>query len=176
MPYNQPVHRTGLETETSLAQSFFTRHQAKLRKLAALSWADRWLLVEVFVLLGLARLALRVVPFRRLARALGTLHVETPTEAPPEHLAQARRVGLAIARVHRYTPWTSNCFPQALAARVWLARRHLPTTLYLGVALNKTDPATSSTMEAHAWLRCGPLIVTGGRGSERFTVTACFGA
>ncbi|NCC31521.1 MAG: lasso peptide biosynthesis B2 protein, partial [Chloroflexia bacterium] len=134
--YNQPVHLIGLEL--ALAQGFFTRNQAKLRKLVALSWADRWLLVEVFVLLGLARLALRVVPFRRLARALGTLHVETPTEAPPEHLAQARRVGLAIARVHRLTPWTSNCFPQALAARSWLARRHIPTTLYLGVALNKT--------------------------------------
>ncbi|WP_165360733.1 lasso peptide biosynthesis B2 protein [Candidatus Chloroploca sp. Khr17] len=159
-----------------MAQGLFGRHQAKLRKLAALSWADRWLLVEIFGLLGLARLALRVVPFRRLARALGTLHVETPTEVPPEQLAQARRVGQAIARVHRYTPWTSNCFPQALAARAWLARRHIPTTLYLGVALNKTDPATSTTMEAHAWLRCGSLIVTGGRGSERFTVTACFGS
>ncbi len=142
-----------------------------LRKLAALSWADRWLLVQVFVLLGVARLALRVIPFRRLARRLGALQ----TDAPPEHLAQARRVSLAIARISPYTPWTSNCFPQALVAKYWLRRRGIPTTLYLGVALNKTADAPNSEMTAHAWLRCGPLLVTGGRGHERYTVTACFG-
>jgi hypothetical protein len=40
----------------------------RLRKVAALPWADRWLLGQVFVLLGIARLALRLIPFRRLAR------------------------------------------------------------------------------------------------------------
>jgi len=147
----------------------------RLRKLAVLSWADRWLLVEVFVLLGVARLGLRVIPFRRLAQHLGPLQVETPSDAPPDHLAQAKRVGLAIARISPYTPWTSNCFPQALVAKHWLRRRHIPTTLYLGVALAKTDNAPRPEMTAHAWLRCGPLLVTGGRGHERYTVTACFG-
>jgi len=149
---------------------------ARLRKVAALPWAERWLLLQVFVLLGLARLALRLIPFRRMARHLGPLQVETPPDAPPEHLAQARRVGLAIARVSPYTPWTSNCFPQALAAKYWLQRRRIPTTLYLGVALNKGEAEIRLEMEAHAWLRCGPLFVTGGRGHQRYTVTACFGA
>ena len=148
-----------------------------LHKLAALSWADRWLLVEVFVLLGVAWLALRVVPFRRLARRLGSLHSETSTDAPPAQLAQAQRVRLAIARVAPRTPWESNCFPQALAAKFWLQRHGIPSTLYLGVALNKTDDSApeQAPMEAHAWLRCGPLVVTGARGSERFTVVARFG-
>jgi hypothetical protein len=152
-------------------------HYPALRKLLALPWADRWLLAQVFVMLGLARLTLRVLPFRRLAQHLGPLHEETPAEAPPDHLAQARRVALAIARVSSYTPWESNCFPQALTAKFWLRRRAIPTTLYLGVALNKTeaDGSPHAAMEAHAWLRCGPLLVTGGRGHERFTVTAHFG-
>jgi len=148
---------------------------ARLRKLAAISWADRWLLAQVFVLLGVARLALRVIAFRRLARTLGPLQAETPPDAPPDHLAQARRVSLAIARISPYTPWTSNCFPQALAAKYWLGRRHIPATLYLGVALTKTDNAPRSEMTAHAWLRCGPMMVTGGPGHERYTVTARFG-
>ncbi|MBX2998016.1 MAG: lasso peptide biosynthesis B2 protein [Caldilineaceae bacterium] len=153
------------------------RFQNRLRKLIALSWADRWLLAQVFVMLGLARLTLRVVPFRRLAQHLGTLHNETSTESPPDHLAQARRIALSIARVSPHTPWESNCFPQALTAKFWLRRRGIPTTLYLGVALNKTgaDGSTRTDMEAHAWLRCGPFLVTGGRGHERFTVTAIFG-
>lgn len=148
----------------------------RLRKVAALTWAERWLLVQVFFLLGAARLALRVIPFRRMARYLGPLQTETLPDAPPEHLAQARRIALAVARVSPHTPWTSNCFPQALAAKYWLRRRRIPTTLYLGVALTKTDDAPRAEMTAHAWLRCGPLLVTGGRGHERYTVTACFGA
>lgn len=150
---------------------------AWMRKLAALSWADRWLLVEMTVLLGAAWLALRLIAFRRLARRLGPLQAETSLEAPPAHLAQAQRVRLAIARVAPRTPWESNCFPQALAAKVWLRRRGIPSTLYLGVALNKADAGApdQAPMEAHAWLRCGPLVVTGARGSERFTVVARFG-
>jgi hypothetical protein len=148
---------------------------ARWRKLAALPWADRWLLVQIFVLLGVARLALRIVPFRRLARHLGPLQTETPPDAPPDHLAQARRVGLAIARVSPHTPWMSNCFPQALAAKYWLGRRGIPATLYLGVALTKNDNAPRSEMTAHAWLRCGPMMVTGGRAHERYTATARFG-
>lgn len=147
----------------------------RLRKLFALSWADRWLLVQIFFLLAAARLTLRVIPFRDLARHLGPSQTETPAEVSPDALAQARRVGLAIARISPHTPWTSNCFPQALAAKFWLGRRGIPTTLYLGVALAKTDDAARSEMTAHAWLRCGPLMVTGGRGHERYTVTARFG-
>jgi len=149
----------------------------RLRKLAALSWADRWLLAQVFVLLGAAWLALRVVPFRRLARHLGPFQAETPAEAPPEHLAQARRIAQAIARVSPYTPWTSNCFPQALVAKFWLRRRGIPSTLYLGVLLTKaeTDPDVLAGMAAHAWLRCGPLLVTGGQDHTRYTVAARFG-
>jgi hypothetical protein len=147
----------------------------RLRKLAALSWEDRWLLAHLFFLLGIARLALRVIPFRRLARHLGPLQTETPPDAPPDHLAQARRVGLAIVRVSPHTPWTSNCFPQALVAKYWLGRRGIPATLYLGVALNKAAGASRSEMTAHAWLRCGPFLVTGGPGHDRYTVTARFG-
>lgn len=150
---------------------------ARWRKVAALPWADRWMLAHVFFLLGVARLALRLIPFRRLARHLGPLQVETPADAPPDHLAQAQQVGLALVRVSPHTPWTSNCFPQALVAKYWLRRRGIPSTLYLGVLLTKAEADSDAVtgMAAHAWLRCGPLLVTGGRGHERFTVTAFFG-
>ena len=149
----------------------------RLQKLAALSWVDRWLLAEVFVLLGTAWLALRLVPFRRLARRLGPLQSETAMEAPPAQLEQARRVRLAIARVAPRTPWESNCFPQALAAKFWLRRHGIPSTLYLGVALNKANANApdGARMEAHAWLRCGPMIVTGEAGHQLYTVVARFG-
>lgn len=59
--------------------------------------------------------------------------------------------------------------------KYWLRRCHIPTTLYLGVSLNKTETAAHTEMEAHAWLCCGAFIVTGGPGHARFTVVACFG-
>lgn len=157
-------------------RSLATRWRATgWRKVLALPWADRWLLVQVFVLLGSAWLILRLIPFRNLAPRLGSLHKETPPEISPDALAQARRVGLTIARISPYTPWKSTCFPQALAAKYWLSRRSIPTTLYLGVALNKAADASRSRMSAHAWLRCGPFFVTGGPGHERYTITARFG-
>lgn len=148
-----------------------------LRKVAALSWSDRWLLLQVFILLAVARLALRLLPFRRLARYLGPLQTETPPDASPDHLAQARRIALAVARVSPHTPWESNCFPQALAAKFWLRHHSIPSTLYLGVALNKAgaNAPDRAKMEAHAWLRCGSMIVTGEAGHHLYTVVARFG-
>ena len=88
-------------------------------------WADKWLLVQVFVLLGVTRLAINVLSFRRLARAFGPHQVETPADAPAEQLVAARRIAWAIHRVSPYTPWKSNCFPQALTAKLAGVRRDL---------------------------------------------------
>lgn len=155
------------------AVTHLKRISRRLRQAAALSWADRWLLVEVLLLLGLARLTLKIVPFRRIAQHLGELQVETSAEEAPDRLAQAQRIALAVSRISPHTPWISNCFPQALTAKFWLRQKRIPSTLYLGVALNKEDAETQ--MEAHAWLRCGGMYVTGGKGDERYAVVACFG-
>ena len=53
--------------------------------------------------------------------------------------------------------------------QLMLRRRGLPGTLHLGVAKE------GNRMEAHAWLRCGDQIVTGGHELERFGVVARFG-
>lgn len=147
----------------------------RLRKLAALSWADRLLHIQVVFLLGIAWLALRVVPFRHLARRLGARHVETSSDVSPEHLSEAKRISLAVARISHHTPWNSNCFPQALAAQYLLRRRKIPSTLYLGVSLGKADQEAPRKMTAHAWLRCGSFMVTGGAEHAQYTVTLCFG-
>lgn len=92
-------------------------------------------------------------------------------EGMDEELAAARRIAWAIHRVSPYTPWESNCFPQALTAKLLLRRRGIPSTLYLGAAFKEDR----SGMEAHAWLRCGPMYVTGGKGDEKFGTVGVFG-
>lgn len=149
-----------------------SRRLARLRTLLRRPWADKWLLLQAYLLLGLTRLAILTLSFRRLARALGPLQTETPADIPAEHLAAARRIAWAIHRAGPYTPWTSNCFPQAITGKILLRRRGIPSTLYLGVAFKEDK----SELEAHAWLRCGSLYVTGGKGDEKFGVVGVFGA
>lgn len=151
----------------------------RLANLLHLSWGDRWLLAETFILLGLARLAINLVPLRRLAPWFGSQSQETPAEITPANLHEAERIAWAVHTVSRHTPWKSNCYPQAFTAKLLLRRKRIPSTLYLGAALHpNTAGQTVATpaMTAHAWLRCGPLYVTGGRGQDTYTVLAVFGA
>ena len=54
---------------------------------------------------------------------------------------------------------------------VMLSRRGINATLYLGVAKNENGP---EAMDAHAWLRCGGVILTGAGGVERFSAISSF--
>lgn len=156
-----------------------TTLRRRLAKLFHLPWQDRWLLFETYILLGLARLAINIIPLRRLAPWIGAQAQETPAEISPAHLREAVRIAWAVRTVSRYTPWQSNCYPQALTAKLLLRRKQIPSTLYLGATLHPAtagQPASGPAMTAHAWLRCGPLYVTGGRGQDTYTVLAAFGA
>ncbi len=70
----------------------------------------------------------------------------------------------------RYTFWESMCLVQAIAALKMLERRGVASTLYLG-----TSRGASGEMLAHAWLRSGPIYLTGFEQMRKFTVVALFG-
>jgi hypothetical protein len=116
------------------------------------------------VYLGIARAAVVALPFRMIAPRLGIARAESPatTVVPTGSGAVARAVAAAAHR----PPWRSRCLEQAIAAQAMLRRRGIESTLYLGVA---KDPVV-----AHAWLRVGPVNVTGGEDVERFAVVASF--
>ena len=57
-------------------------------------------------------------------------------------------------------------------AMAGLRARGIQSTLYLGAAFKKKNP---TEMEAHAWLRCGPLYVTGGEIYRQFGVVGIYG-
>lgn len=132
---------------------------------------ERFLLLEAFLLLVIARMALRVLPFKRLAASLGRhmREADGPVEAPD--LSLAEQVGRAVRAAARYTPRESVCLPQAVAAQWMLRRRRIPGTLYLGLAKCETDP---ERLAAHAWLRCGEHILTGDTADRKFTVISTF--
>src|SRR5215211_1445481 len=69
----------------------------------------------------------------------------------------ARRVGVAIGRMSSRVPWRASCLVQALAARRWLARHDIESSLFVGVRKE-----TPEMLEAHAWLIAGDDVITGG--------------
>lgn len=129
--------------------------------------ADRRLLVEAVVLLGVARLAILLMPFSRVARRLGRHMGETPVTQPLEATELSRRVQRAVHLAAGNLPWESVCLPRAIVAKLMLRRRGVPSTLYLGVQ-------REAKMTAHAWVRAGEVVVTGDAGREQYTVVSTF--
>ena len=130
-----------------------------------------WFL-PVWLLLGFSKGGILLISFRRLAPRLGRpagLSLWLPL-LDERQVARARQIGRVVQLAARYTPWDSNCFPQAVAARVLLGLYDIPYALFFGLA---RDPA-SSVMQAHAWVAAGKVRVTGGNSFDQFTVVGCF--
>ncbi|MBD2872027.1 lasso peptide biosynthesis B2 protein [Paenibacillus arenilitoris] len=139
-----------------------------IRLLFALDRRTLLLFFEAFVYLGWARLLMRR-PFARLAPALGTRTEETSTQQTAEHLRLLKQISNALEAVSRHTLWESKCLVKAIAGMKMLERRAIDSTLYLGTAKDERG-----RLIAHAWLRSGPLYVTGADVMSRFVVVEKF--
>ena len=141
----------------------------RLRKFLALPAAERGCLLEAACWLGLARLAILVLPFRRVAPFLGRHMARSPEQAGAAPADLLDRLSWALATTSRRLPWGCKCLAQAMAGKAMLQRRRLPSTLYLGLAKEG-----EAQLQAHAWLRCGQRILTGRQGMIGFTIIASF--
>ena len=130
---------------------------------------QKWLLAEALAALAMARLAMAFLPFRRIAAWLGTPGAESPATVTAEERSKAEAVGWAVGIMGRRVPWDGRCLAQALAATGMLRRRGLDGTVSFGVCAG--EPAG---FDAHAWLRIGSSIVTGGPGRQRFKAFTTF--
>nr|WP_281288266.1 lasso peptide biosynthesis B2 protein [Paenibacillus methanolicus] len=129
----------------------------------------RLLVAIAFTLMGVFRFAILFIPFRHLARTMGRRNGNTPVSVERHTLMKAAKIGWAIERTSRFTPWESKCLVKALAGQTLLRVLRVPTTLYLGVSKDE-----SNKMIAHAWLRCGELILTGANEASMFRPVAQF--
>ncbi|NCS64714.1 MAG: hypothetical protein COS39_06420 [Hydrogenophilales bacterium CG03_land_8_20_14_0_80_62_28] len=131
----------------------------------------RALFVPTWCLLGGARLATLLLPFRRLAPHLGK-HLGNTAFSPllaPGQVARAAQIGQVVELAARYAPWRARCHEQAIVARVWLGGFKIPYVLYYGVG-----KGMDGTLQAHAWVCAGPVNVTGGDSWAEFTVVGAF--
>lgn len=130
-----------------------------------------FLFAEAWLWLAVARTTLLLLPFRKLAPVLGKKMLDPgPAEQLPLHYDRLRSIGKAIRHAGRWSPWRTECFEQALAAKLMLKCRGMVSTVFFGVCKSKNK----SALYAHAWLESGGLTVTGNKHLEQFTVIACF--
>ncbi len=108
---------------------------------------------------------LHLIPFRWWAPYLGQLQHETGHTVAADDLPTVDAVSYAVHRAR--LPWQPTCLEQAVAAQWMLRRYRIASTLYLGVRKHET-------LEAHAWVRCGPRILTGGSVAHQYHVIASF--
>ena len=141
----------------------------ELTRATRLPRARKWLLGEALLALLVARGAMALLPFRRIASWLGAPSVEGPATATAAEIGAAQEVGWAVGAVARRVPWDGRCLAQALAATGMLRRRGLEGTVSFGVRQGE-----SAGFDAHAWLRLGSCIVTGGPGHEHFQAFTTF--
>lgn len=156
----------------------------KLRTLTSLPVFTLVWVVPVWILLGLCRLAILTVPLRRMAPFYGDDIGICPWVplASPGQIARARDIRRTIGLAAGYSPWTANCYPQALAARVMMRLYGVPHAIHFGLRREAEGPEAGGRdgegreIAAHAWVVCGPVPVTGGHSFGLYTVVRSFAA
>jgi hypothetical protein len=140
-----------------------------LKRYGRISPQQRSLLWEAFVSLACARVAMACLPFRRIAAWLGTPGGQSAETVTAENAHMADSIGWAVSVLARRVPWDGRCLAQALAATAMLRRRGVEGTVSFGVRSGE-----SAGFEAHAWLRVGQRVVTGGASHENFKAFTTF--
>lgn len=137
----------------------------KVRKFFELDSRSRILFLEAYLLLGISRIAISTIRFKRLVKSLSKKHGSADAPLNDAQLEMVRAIGMAIHRAAVYTPWESACLVQALTAQRMLSKRGIGGVLYLGAMMDHSDAAELS---AHAWVKCDTEIVTGKAEKEDF--------
>ena len=118
-----------------------------MRKLWHLSSAERGLLLKAGILLAIYRIALWVMPWKRLA-----VSRPSPGESHTDR-SSVETLEWAVRTAHRRVPF-ATCLTQALALHHLLARAGYESSIHIGVA--KT---VGRGFEAHAWVEYGGVTL-----------------
>lgn len=119
---------------------------------------EKWMTIRAYIYSAYYRAVVRFTPQNKMEWMMGVKGEETPIEIPKEKIRIIKLVSFHVNRITMHTPWESKCLVRALTAARLLKEHNLPSTLYLGVG------TPEGKMVGHAWLRCGPIYVTGGNG------------
>jgi hypothetical protein len=113
-----------------------------------------------------ARRCLRHAPIASVVETLRSQALPPPfpaaTAAVDDTLEEARRLGLAVARILALVPGDTRCLVRSLVLTRLLARRGIPAKLVIGAR-------AAPDFFAHAWVECAghPVLWPGDRSLGR---------
>lgn len=140
-----------------------------VKKLFTLKPKDILLLIEAFGLYHGYQLIILLFPFSVYKKSLGKINEESPKDMDYRNKNVIDKIAWSVNAVGRHSPWKKKCLAKSITAQKMLKKRGFASTLYLGL-----KKAGDHSGEAHAWLRCGHIILTGGSIMNEFTEIARF--
>ncbi len=114
------------------------------------------------------RMQIKFIKPAKLKKNWGAEGEESPEDESKENYLFAAHVSQTVSRICSKTSWESKCLVRALTAQRMLVKKGIRSTMYLGVREKE------GKMQAHAWLRVGKYIITGGDVYKGFTVVDKF--
>lgn len=150
--------------------------KSKATRLVQVDWHERLLLAEAAAGLIAARVKIAALPFRRIARGLGTFVPPADPRiaacrapAPADQARIAGQVSWAVTRAAHHVPFKAVCLPQAMTAHAMLRRRGIASAMHFGARRSAEKP-----IDAHAWLDAAGVEVTGYPLDAGMTEIGCF--
>jgi len=140
----------------------------RIRSYSRLPAAEKALAVRAIFSLAFVRVALRLLSFDRVHALMAGQSAPGARSGDAWPLAVRR----AVLRASRSLPG-SSCLAQSLVAERLLRRGGSQARLTIGVA---PADAQRVTLDAHAWVESGGVLVTGDDPHERYRILATFGA
>ncbi|MGJ5675501.1 MAG: lasso peptide biosynthesis B2 protein [Nostochopsis sp.] len=127
----------------------------RLRKFLNLTNSDRQLLISTFILLGLVRLGLWLLPFQRLRKLLFAIS-QVRVNAQQIDRTDLNKIVGAVNLSSRYMPGNVKCLARALTTQVLMTQHGYSPELRIGVAKKE-----GGKLEAHAWVENQGQVVMG---------------
>lgn len=134
------------------------------------SWKRRCLILAIFVLLGIMRLVIGLIPFRYYTKYLLTANSSVNWQLTPLKLSYALMTGRLVSLLSHLTPWSSKCLVQGLTCRFLLRKLSIPSVFYIGVSKDENNQLIS-----HAWINCADETILGGHLSfKKYKIISSF--
>jgi hypothetical protein len=130
-----------------------------IKKIQSFASSDRTvkiLFLRAFFLSAIVKFTLVFLPFRKVLNWQGKINMESPDRRDDTSLEFRKSLQSAMRLCDKYTFWKTECYTQALTAKILLNKKGIPGTVYIG--FNKTE---EGEYKGHAWLRSYDRVITG---------------
>ncbi|RFS18301.1 lasso peptide biosynthesis B2 protein [Emticicia sp. C21] len=128
------------------------------------------LFAEAVCTSAIVKFSLLFMPFNKVSRWLGNRNLQvSETQIPSEKDIYLVETQKALKLCDKYTPWPTECYTQALTAKILLHKRAINSVLYIGFKKGENNH-----FEGHAWLISQSHVITGHCDFSQYQVHSFF--